>query len=265
MTNCYGFNASLFHFLIESPASQGASRHISFLLRPSIVLMACSYVWFHVLFFKINRIEQSHARDARAQTHEHRRVRPLATSGTATASPALQSLLVASSILFTRASKVFPLRFATSSTTMSDKLPSTDSVIPTPSWNSTQLTMRIWLDDLIAWLPTKSPSYATLLEYGYVINHGKVAVADAAQALQIATGTDTVYSIEAPSPRLTSHSRLVPSATSLPRRVRRRLPCCRPRLASLNPRLRRPRLLLRRLRHRLSLRPRYLRISRTAS
>jgi transposase InsO family protein len=97
---------------------------------------------------------------------------------------------------------------------MSDKLPSTDSVIPTPSWNSTQLTMRIWLDDLIAWLPTKSPSYATLLEHGYVINHGKVAVADAAQALQIATGTDTVYSIEAPSPRLISRGRPAPSATS---------------------------------------------------
>eukprot|EP00965_Chrysotila_dentata_P181385 5986887-Pleurochrysis_carterae.AAC.1 len=71
--------------------------------------------------------------------------------------------------------------------------------------------MRTWLDDLVAWLPTKSPSYATLLEHGYVINQGKVAVADTAQALQIATGTDNVYSIEAPSPRLPSRGRLLPS------------------------------------------------------
>eukprot|EP00965_Chrysotila_dentata_P011652 381519-Pleurochrysis_carterae.AAC.1 len=76
VANCFGLNASLFHFLIESLASQDKSRQFSFHLRPSI----------------INRYELSHARCARAQTHEHRRARPRVTFSTATTSPAMQSL-----------------------------------------------------------------------------------------------------------------------------------------------------------------------------
>eukprot|EP00965_Chrysotila_dentata_P055224 1832684-Pleurochrysis_carterae.AAC.1 len=55
-----------------------------------------------------------------------------------------------------------------------------------PSWDSSQLHMRTWLDDLAIWLPSQQSDYATLVEQGYVItSQGKVAVYDLDHALAI--------------------------------------------------------------------------------
>eukprot|EP00965_Chrysotila_dentata_P258969 6213412-Pleurochrysis_carterae.AAC.2 len=38
-----------------------------------------------------------------------------------------------------------------------------------PFWDSSQLTQRAWLDDLLPWLPTCNSSYASLIEDGYTL------------------------------------------------------------------------------------------------
>eukprot|EP00965_Chrysotila_dentata_P104219 3441450-Pleurochrysis_carterae.AAC.1 len=53
----------------------------------------------------------------------------------------------------------------------------TDTVSEQPSWDSSQLSQRAWLDDLLPWLPTKNASYASLVEHGYTLTpQGRVVV-----------------------------------------------------------------------------------------
>eukprot|EP00965_Chrysotila_dentata_P037809 1257201-Pleurochrysis_carterae.AAC.1 len=66
---------------------------------------------------------------------------------------------------------------------LNDASTDTDTV-STPSWDSSQLFMRAWLDDLAAWLPTKNADFATLVEFGYVLtSQGKVATYDMDHAI----------------------------------------------------------------------------------
>eukprot|EP00965_Chrysotila_dentata_P049866 1653128-Pleurochrysis_carterae.AAC.1 len=66
---------------------------------------------------------------------------------------------------------------------LNDASPDTDTV-STPNWDSSQLYMRAWLDDLAAWLPTKNSDFATLVEFGYVLtSQGKVATYDMNHAI----------------------------------------------------------------------------------
>eukprot|EP00965_Chrysotila_dentata_P178189 5885356-Pleurochrysis_carterae.AAC.1 len=44
-----------------------------------------------------------------------------------------------------------------------------------PSWDCSQFSIRAWVDDLLAWVPTCYQSFAPLIEHGYVLtSHGRV-------------------------------------------------------------------------------------------
>eukprot|EP00965_Chrysotila_dentata_P064687 2144916-Pleurochrysis_carterae.AAC.1 len=60
---------------------------------------------------------------------------------------------------------------------MQDNNPHTDSnSVSLPSWDSSQLYLRQWLDDIAAWLPGQHSNYPPLIEYGYVLtSQGSVA------------------------------------------------------------------------------------------
>eukprot|EP00965_Chrysotila_dentata_P149382 4933229-Pleurochrysis_carterae.AAC.1 len=53
----------------------------------------------------------------------------------------------------------YPLRWITADMSNAD---TTDTVSEQPSWDSSQLSQRAWLDDLLSWLPTKNTAYASL-------------------------------------------------------------------------------------------------------
>eukprot|EP00965_Chrysotila_dentata_P041374 1372422-Pleurochrysis_carterae.AAC.1 len=51
--------------------------------------------------------------------------------------------------------------------------------VPQPSWDSSQLYLRPWLDDIAAWLPGQHSNYSPLIEYGCVLtSQGSVAAFD---------------------------------------------------------------------------------------
>eukprot|EP00965_Chrysotila_dentata_P224639 6194302-Pleurochrysis_carterae.AAC.1 len=41
-------------------------------------------------------------------------------------------------------------------------------IVSKPAWDSSQLHMRTWLDELAFWLSTQLSDYATLVEHGFV-------------------------------------------------------------------------------------------------
>eukprot|EP00965_Chrysotila_dentata_P131919 4361270-Pleurochrysis_carterae.AAC.1 len=56
----------------------------------------------------------------------------------------------------------------------SSKEPSSISTTQ-PSWDSSQISIRAWVDDVLTWIPTCDQSFAPLIENGYVItSHGRV-------------------------------------------------------------------------------------------
>eukprot|EP00965_Chrysotila_dentata_P225721 6194941-Pleurochrysis_carterae.AAC.1 len=84
---------------------------------------------------------------------------------------------------------------------LNDASTDTDTV-STPSWDSSQLFMRAWLDDLAAWLPTKNADFATLVEFGYVLtSQGKVATYDMDHAIHCRSRLIKSYTYDDPSPR----------------------------------------------------------------
>eukprot|EP00965_Chrysotila_dentata_P178831 5905380-Pleurochrysis_carterae.AAC.1 len=57
------------------------------------------------------------------------------------------------------------------------------SSVSKPSWDSSELTERAWLDDLLPWLPTCNSPYATLVEQRYSLTpQGRVVVYSADHA-----------------------------------------------------------------------------------
>eukprot|EP00965_Chrysotila_dentata_P144787 4782254-Pleurochrysis_carterae.AAC.1 len=86
---------------------------------------------------------------------------------------------------------------------MQDNITSTDPVsVSLPSWDSSQLNLRPWLDDVAAWLPAQHPNYSPLIEYGYVLtSQGSVAAANLEHALHCRSRLLLPHSFDAPSPR----------------------------------------------------------------
>eukprot|EP00965_Chrysotila_dentata_P019459 646840-Pleurochrysis_carterae.AAC.1 len=70
-----------------------------------------------------------------------------------------------------------------------------------PSWDSSQLTERAWLDDLLPWIPSCNPLYATLIEHGYSLTpQGRVVVFSVDHAKAVYHRFYTPYTFDAPSP-----------------------------------------------------------------
>eukprot|EP00965_Chrysotila_dentata_P134768 4457893-Pleurochrysis_carterae.AAC.1 len=76
-----------------------------------------------------------------------------------------------------------------------------DTVSP-PSWDSSQLHLRPWLDDVASWLPAQHSNYSPLIEYGYVLtSQGSVATFDMDHALYSRSRLLVAHSFDSPSPR----------------------------------------------------------------
>eukprot|EP00965_Chrysotila_dentata_P021247 703526-Pleurochrysis_carterae.AAC.1 len=57
---------------------------------------------------------------------------------------------------------------------------------PQPSWDSSQISIRAWVDDVLAWIPTCDQSFAPLIEHGYVLtSHGRVVVTSKEHAIAV--------------------------------------------------------------------------------
>eukprot|EP00965_Chrysotila_dentata_P051853 1721334-Pleurochrysis_carterae.AAC.1 len=76
-----------------------------------------------------------------------------------------------------------------------------DTNFEKPSWNSSQLTQRAWVDDLLLWLPTCNAAYASLIEHGYTLTpQGRVVVYSYQHAQAVFLSLHTPYTLDAPSP-----------------------------------------------------------------
>eukprot|EP00965_Chrysotila_dentata_P012995 429083-Pleurochrysis_carterae.AAC.2 len=76
-----------------------------------------------------------------------------------------------------------------------------DAVSSQPSWDSSQLSQRAWLNDLLPWLPTSNASYVSLIEHGYTLTpHGRVVVYSMQHAQAVFFKLYTPYTMDAPSP-----------------------------------------------------------------
>eukprot|EP00965_Chrysotila_dentata_P022830 756861-Pleurochrysis_carterae.AAC.1 len=77
----------------------------------------------------------------------------------------------------------------------------TETVSDQPSWDSSQLSQRAWLDDLLPGLPTKNTAYASLCEHGYTLTpQGRVVVFSYQHAQAVFFNLYTPYTMDAPSP-----------------------------------------------------------------
>eukprot|EP00965_Chrysotila_dentata_P021896 724721-Pleurochrysis_carterae.AAC.1 len=77
----------------------------------------------------------------------------------------------------------------------------TDTVSEQPSWDSSQLSQRAWLDDLLPWLPTRNTSYAFLVEHGYTLTpQGRVVVYSYQHAQAVFFNLYIPYTKDSPSP-----------------------------------------------------------------
>ena len=80
--------------------------------------------------------------------------------------------------------------------TLSDK-----SAIRQPEWNSSALTMRMWYNDLVRWIPHQDKAYRSLIERGFYRDKDKVIASSIKQALDITEGHICSYSFSDPAPR----------------------------------------------------------------
>eukprot|EP00965_Chrysotila_dentata_P087697 2895503-Pleurochrysis_carterae.AAC.1 len=84
-------------------------------------------------------------------------------------------------------------------------MPATDGADETnsekPFWDSSQLTQRAWIDDLLPWIPTCNASYASLIEHGYTLSPQRRVVLHSYQHAQaVFSNLYTPYPLDAPSP-----------------------------------------------------------------
>eukprot|EP00965_Chrysotila_dentata_P160592 5302013-Pleurochrysis_carterae.AAC.1 len=90
--------------------------------------------------------------------------------------------------------------------------PDSDSV-PAPAWDSSQLHLRTWLDDIAAWLPAQHANYSPLIEYGYVLtSQGSVAAYNLDHALHCRSRLLVAHTFDSPSPRNPVFAALGPTA-----------------------------------------------------
>eukprot|EP00965_Chrysotila_dentata_P159069 5254787-Pleurochrysis_carterae.AAC.1 len=83
---------------------------------------------------------------------------------------------------------------------MQDNIPTPDpDSVSLPSWDSSQLHLRPWLDDIAAWLPAQHSNYSPIIEFGYVLtSQGSVAAYD---ALHCRSRLLVAHTFDNPSPR----------------------------------------------------------------
>eukprot|EP00965_Chrysotila_dentata_P189352 6173273-Pleurochrysis_carterae.AAC.2 len=68
------------------------------------------------------------------------------------------------------------------------------------SWDSSQISIRAWVDDVLAWIPSCEQSFAPLIEHGYVLtSHGRVIVTSKEHAIAVYPRICTPYSLHSPS------------------------------------------------------------------
>eukprot|EP00965_Chrysotila_dentata_P102778 3393193-Pleurochrysis_carterae.AAC.1 len=73
--------------------------------------------------------------------------------------------------------------------------------VSAPTWDSSQLYLRAWLDDIAAWLPSQH-AYSTFVEYGYVrTSQGSVAAYRLEHALHCRSRLLVAHTFDSPSPR----------------------------------------------------------------
>eukprot|EP00965_Chrysotila_dentata_P066666 2207230-Pleurochrysis_carterae.AAC.1 len=86
---------------------------------------------------------------------------------------------------------------------MQDNNASTDTdSVSQPAWDSSQLHLRPWLDDVAAWLPAQHANYSPLIEFGYVLtSQGSVAAFNLEHALHCRSRLLIAHSFDSPSPR----------------------------------------------------------------
>eukprot|EP00965_Chrysotila_dentata_P205280 6182867-Pleurochrysis_carterae.AAC.2 len=86
-----------------------------------------------------------------------------------------------------------------------------------PFWDSSQLYMRTWLDDLAIWLPSQLSDYATLVAQGSLItSQGKVATYDLNHALACRSRLIHFYTFDNPSPSVPQFAFNANNATQPP-------------------------------------------------
>eukprot|EP00965_Chrysotila_dentata_P194084 6176139-Pleurochrysis_carterae.AAC.1 len=74
------------------------------------------------------------------------------------------------------------------------------STVSKSSWDSFQLAERTWLDDLLSWISTCNPLYATLTEHGYSLTpQGCVVVYSADHAKAVFCCLYQTYTFDSPS------------------------------------------------------------------
>eukprot|EP00965_Chrysotila_dentata_P015946 527896-Pleurochrysis_carterae.AAC.1 len=73
--------------------------------------------------------------------------------------------------------------------------------ITQPSWDSSQISICAWVDDLLAWIHTCDQFFAPLIEQGYVLtSHGRVVVASKEHAIAVYHRIYSPYPLHSPSP-----------------------------------------------------------------
>eukprot|EP00965_Chrysotila_dentata_P237243 6201778-Pleurochrysis_carterae.AAC.5 len=92
----------------------------------------------------------------------------------------------------------YPLRQITANMSNTED---TGTVSNQPSWDSSKVLQRAWLDDLLPWLPTKTASCASLVEHGYTLTpQGRVVVFSYKHAQAVFFNIYTPYTMDSPSP-----------------------------------------------------------------
>eukprot|EP00965_Chrysotila_dentata_P183142 6048103-Pleurochrysis_carterae.AAC.1 len=86
---------------------------------------------------------------------------------------------------------------------MQDNIPTPDpDSVSQPAWDSSQLHLRPWLDDIAAWLPAQHSNYSPIIEFGYVLtSQGSVAAFNLEHALYCRSRLLVAHSFDNPSPR----------------------------------------------------------------
>ena len=86
---------------------------------------------------------------------------------------------------------------------MTGKVSTTETpTIPQPEWNSSALTMRIWYNQLVRWIPSQDKAYRPLIERGYYVNRDKVIASSVIQAIDLTDGNIDTFTFDDPAPNV---------------------------------------------------------------
>eukprot|EP00965_Chrysotila_dentata_P154050 5091718-Pleurochrysis_carterae.AAC.1 len=101
---------------------------------------------------------------------------------------------------------------------MQDNIPSSDpDSVSLPSWDSSQLHLRPWLDDIAAWLPAQHSNHSPIIEFGCVLtSQGSVAAFNLDHALHCRSRLLVAHTFDNPLPR---NPIFVAQGTALPQNL----------------------------------------------